>query len=1099
MVAAVALGVEMTDTTFNIRASADGNQYSLYPAGNYVTNSTLFADGDLVDVVFLGGGDNIAPEAQAFLGGHDGPIETASLGAVFSSFMPDGWGMPGGDGSYVRNARALNGNKTLCHDRTGGAYQFGIRFDTGAPQRTLFARYSYFFDNPNNITVGQLKQYRVCGRVDVGGGIHDGDIANILLRRFNDLAFTVQNRGIDGDPEGGGENTAIITGSNSQNNVFHLSNVWVTVEVLVTINSAPGVADGRLAWFARREDTGAICGQRVHENVEIWTHGQPYRYQVLQMWMGNGYDETCKVYIDRDVYFSWSNASLPPKFIVLGDSPTYSPTMKQTVCRFVDWQNVNGNASVRVKLNKGAHSNLVGKYMYLMTAPGVAFNSSGVPLGVPSGSTGNGSLAWTAPQGLENGKPITITSATETFEQPRKQIHLGFGSGWLYSQPDGTLFPESLTVNGEVWDQIMGSTDARFQNPVVVSLGSRKFLRVTLKPGAAEYPYGSRVLAWDAGGEITNADVAYVYKSSRLTIGTLPSNNYQWKQLRIWSTTELEGDGANEAYIPYGTNGWGRVAVSIGQSGDVGYNATVPRGVVGGGLWSSFGWAWRPNTVDQADGEMATHYKVEGTPGFIRRNPINANTHPVDPIRSDSPRRPRYMMTQDYIGNTSPGDGDFTIDVTDLYFKLGGDLFLLADSADLTTCTANPTPLVPVSFDGPARWTFNLWLGEMASFAGKYIHRLDSMLNPLQVVPLDVPNSEPAGNDGAPITISGNVVTLNGNDFPTRSRAAPLWWDNFFDAANGQSLDLRAPLVDNANGTDTWAGTYRGAGQAPYAATTGNRIAGKPSAFHPLTNENYNCSLDVRHTLPDARVPVYTSFWWECTPGGNNRQVKPFAIYGNRPGTDNQHPQFYIGMGNFESFPGTLYENPDDSLRTGMIEGGGYTLPSQTAWGPISWADVQGRFIKFEIVLIQSDQNTANGLYACKVYDPDNPAGPTTSTVIRENVITRNVGGAVWRQFAYGHYAGTVGGTMSCPVHTDDIILDDGEDHARVVLGTHAEYAQCAFVEDQPATSWVSTQIRFPINKGRFVSGQVAHVFIVTGAGHSGHGSATRVGQFVVP
>lgn len=1102
----------MGDVVFHIRPSSDGPQRSAWPLGNYnpggntpPVNSSI-ADGDELTLTFLNAGANVAAANQAFLGGNDGVVEQASIGAVFSSFMPQNWGMPGDHGTFVRNAITLNGSKSLCHSRENNDFQFGIRYDTGAPRRTLFARYSYFFDNPNNLTVGQLKQYRVCGKLTYGGGLHDQDIANILLTRYNSTALTVQNRGNDLDPEGGGANTAIYRGQADPTSwgTFHAANEWITVEVAITINSAPGVPDGRVHWVARRSLTGEIIGEWTVSNNAIWTHGQPYRYHVLQMYLGNGFDSTCKVYIDRDVYFSHSDSTAVPRYIVVGDAPVWNQVQKQTVCRYSEWTDIGGNARVKFKFNKGAHASTNGLYAYAMLGPntpadvhGVALvqqapepersvslsgniltltgvdlpqrsraapviwdnfadmtegqtmyqrvppvlnanistywsassrgagqrpyatlngnrvagkpssyhslssnnyncslrvrhdlpltqpspvylsfwwksqpggnnrqvkplvfygrrppsgelptfylgmgnyesfpqyltpdglgnygaidddmrtstqdddivnvahrgltswgdiigryvkfelvvvqsspgqadgmyacrvydpdapggprkyetirsgiatkglgeygwtdfdigsyagGFSGIPCDCPvwvddpcfddgenharvvignhadyaqctivedqpgiywsgteaecafnrgrfssgesvyvflvtgAGHSGHGSatlfgsvvvpgtqggnadLSWSAPEGLVNGKTITVSSDTAVFSQPSKQLYLGFGMGWLYEQLDGAVLPSTINVGGEVWHQ--QSSDEHFVGRTVVTIDGRKVLRSVLKPNTASSPYGAGFLYWDNGGPLLPQETVYMFKSSRLSIGSLPSGDYQWKQLRVWPTDQVSGDiSANCAYIPFGPGGSGSVQSNNGTEEDIRYNASIPRGVVGEGLWSSFGWAWRINTTDVEDGDMATHYKVEGSLGLIRRRPSRTlydptrTVYPTNVVRSSSVLRPRYISTQDYIGNTSAGDSDFVVDITDLYFKVGGDLFLLADHADLSQCVENPIPLVPIAFNGVSSWTFRLWKGEMASFSGKYIHRLDSMLNPIQVVALGV-------------------------------------------------------------------------------------------------------------------------------------------------------------------------------------------------------------------------------------------------------------------------------------------------------------------------------------------------------------------------
>lgn len=338
-------------------------------------------------------------------------------------------------------------------------------------------------------------------------------------------------------------------------------------------------------------------------------------------------------------------------------------------------------------------------------------------------------------------------------------------------------------------------------------------------------------------------------------------------------------------------------------------------------------------------------------------------------------------------------------------------------------------------------------------------------------------------------SLSGGILTLSGIDFAVKTRAAPAWWDNFASGTVGATLNGRAPVIDNANATDLWSGTQRGTGNRPYFTLTGNRVSGKPSAIHELSGNNYNCSLDVRHQLPDAVQPIYASWWWKCNPSASPRQVKPFAIYGNRDGTT---PEFYLGMGNYEARPDLGYPSTDGALRTSTQDPG---ITNVLQYGPINFGSVLNRFIKFELILIQSDQATANGFYALRIYDPNNPSGPETRTVSRANIATRGVGGSSWRQFCFGHYNG---GWNESPVHTDDILLDDDANHARIVLCESSNYSACTRSEDQPGISWNSSEIRCTYNRGGFSVGDTAHAFVVTGAGHSGHGASTYAGEITI-
>lgn len=359
---------------------------------------------------------------------------------------------------------------------------------------------------------------------------------------------------------------------------------------------------------------------------------------------------------------------------------------------------------------------------------------SGVIASGGATSGGTAAFAWSAPSGVADGNSITITSNTATFAQPTKQIYLGFGMGWLYSQADGTTLPASITVGSETIDRQGPNTS--LQNRTVRTVNGLKTLYSLLKPGGASQPYSAVCLNWDTGAEVTPSDTMYAFRLSRLTIGN-KLKEFQWKQVRFRpnanaGTSNPEG---NEMYCSRGTGGDGyqRVLATLGAGGDEPYGTPLPTD--GGGL-SAFGIVWKPNTVDQTDGVVYTHLVDSTRKSFARRTPSSGTYGtPNDTIQSDSTLRPRFFVIQDDISNAGTS-ADFEIDTTDIYLKINGDLFLLADSSDLSTCTEPPIALVPTSFNSSQSWTFNLWKGAMSTYSGKYIHRLSALLEPLQVVAL---------------------------------------------------------------------------------------------------------------------------------------------------------------------------------------------------------------------------------------------------------------------------------------------------------------------------------------------------------------------------
>lgn len=350
----------------------------------------------------------------------------------------------------------------------------------------------------------------------------------------------------------------------------------------------------------------------------------------------------------------------------------------------------------------------------------------------PTGdSGGTPEFAWSAPGGLANGNSITVTSSTQTFAQPEKQIFLGFGMGWLQSQSDGTPFAD-ITVGSESFEyEDAPGSERRF----VQTVNGVKVLRSFLRQSGTDLPAAGGMINWDTGAELTPTRNAYMFSRARCTVATSPNTQLQWKQDRIRVDRNFDGIDQNTIYITEtgtGDGSWKRVNTT-GSGADKGFETQTP---THNGKWNSFGFVWKPNTPDASDGDIYAHSFETGDTGFLRDRPQNSDTtYPVSVISSGSAARPRWVMNQDYIGNNTTAR-DITIERTDMYWKVNGDLFLLADSDNLANCTDHPIPLVPTSFNGSSSWTFNLWLGLMTSYTGKYIHRLDNMLNPLQVVAL---------------------------------------------------------------------------------------------------------------------------------------------------------------------------------------------------------------------------------------------------------------------------------------------------------------------------------------------------------------------------
>ena len=119
-----------------------------------------------------------------------------------------------------------------------------------------------------------------------------------------------------------------------------------------------------------------------------------------------------------------------------------------------------------------------------------------------------------------------------------------------------------------------------------------------------------------------------------------------------------------------------------------------------------------------------------------------------------------------------------------------------------------------------------------------------------------------------------DIITIIGNNFGTKTQAAPRKWDDFENGTGG---------LDIANG---WT-KYSSDGINPKYDTsrvrTNSTNSTKSIKLDFTTGMQYNCSFGLTYTI----TKVYISGWrYVTTSGGACRNFKPIRIYGN----NNEYP-----------------------------------------------------------------------------------------------------------------------------------------------------------------------------------------------------------------
>ncbi len=327
-------------------------------------------DGGMALAIIAGAGANVPLANFQFLGGIDGPIESGTVGNLFTTIAPSGWDMPGDTGTRISNVETLNGARSLLHDRALG-FQFGFAYDTGAPRRVGFAAWSVLFQNPNNIQDGQFKQVRMVG--GTVSRLEDSAYANVYLSGWTGTGGVYAARNDSPAP-----GTNLSGGAGRE---WHRQGEWVTVHYRVIDSSAPNVADASIRVTTILESTGEILGTWIQNNVLLRTSAEALiRNIAFQFYMGNAFNAAsgCKAYIDRDIACAFSDTTTPPKYIMLGNASTWAACTKRTYCQWADWQDNGATSSILFKANKGGHTSLEGLYAYALSDAGLVINSNGV-------------------------------------------------------------------------------------------------------------------------------------------------------------------------------------------------------------------------------------------------------------------------------------------------------------------------------------------------------------------------------------------------------------------------------------------------------------------------------------------------------------------------------------------------------------------------------------------------------------------------------------------------------------------------------------------------------------------------------------------------
>ena len=278
----------------------------------------------------------------------------------------------------------------------------------------------------------------------------------------------------------------------------------------------------------------------------------------------------------------------------------------------------------------------------------------------------------------------------------------------------------------------------------------------------------------------------------------------------------------------------------------------------------------------------------------------------------------------------------------------------------------------------------------------------------------------------------GGTVTITGAGFGSKSKAAPLVWDN----ASGNAI------------SDKWTGGWpsqlpgynlgyyapmRGIG-LPHSHVT-RYIAGAHAAMTGA-NAGYDVMMFKSLALPALPYYIYASWYQRADDlwhfGGSNTDAG-------------------IQWTNQTSTP---LSNPD---RNG-----------HNAWWGNAVNPVAGKWSKVEIAIKVSNQSDGY----INIWE-------NGRQVMNYAGITDNYGGTR-RAIAVGGYARMQGYTNNWR-YFDDVYVDTTL--SRVVLADKPVLSQATIVENQIPSVWSDSSITAQVNLGKFTQGQAAYLFVVDASG----------------
>ncbi len=317
------------------------------------------------------------------------------------------------------------------------------------------------------------------------------------------------------------------------------------------------------------------------------------------------------------------------------------------------------------------------------------------------------------------------------------------------------------------------------------------------------------------------------------------------------------------------------------------------------------------------------------------------------------------------------------------------------------------------------------------------------------------------------------TMSITGTGFGIKSTIQPIRWDNF----DQQQFDIGDQIGNGWSYRDSKdVIRYTATGQRPGSDKHVRTIIGGGNGAWGTGRFWYTHDSDLQE--------VYVTFWrkMSITEGSvRSDNYKWLSVWNSM--TAFQYPHFSI-----------CYQPVYGSTITTIRAEGVPAYYAFSRWVRILPPD--SMWTRFELYIKESSaiDGVFDGREAGRIKMLLHAGGDESSSLIINETTGTNRSGYShhFREVMFNEYLGHENNDV-ITVDIDDIYIDKTQ--ARVEIGDKQIWAECTHREIQILTEWSESSITFNVNKGSFIDGQAAYVFVVDAAGNPSNGQQITIGD----